>query len=92
VSTTLRVQWLPARPAGLSSSFEEEVFAQVCALQPVRPGPSQDELLAFEVDATGEVSLAYVFDHDFASQYDKTETWRATVRRAPVTLEGWRRG
>lgn len=91
MSTTLRVQWRPARPAELPAHFEAEVFAQVCALQPTRPGISQDELLAFEVSASGEVSLEYVFDHDFASQYDRTETWCATVRREPVTLEGWRR-
>lgn len=85
----LRVQWRTPRPTTLAPQFEAQVFAQVCALQPTRPGLSQDETLIFEVDAEGAVRLEYVFDHDFASQYDQTERWGAMVREGP-RLEDWR--
>lgn len=46
--------------------------------RPEIPGNSQDELLWFKEVSSGREGLTwvvrYVFDHDFASMYDKTDT------------------
>lgn len=81
----------------LAADFEQRVFAELSALQPRRPGASQDETLSFSQahvapDGTLQAQLEYVFDHDYASQYDRTERTRATVHVAAdgrVRLDGW---
>lgn len=76
----LRVSWRCSRPVELPPGAEARTFALVCGKQPARPGGSQDELLEFaEAARDGDgwrLSVGYVFDHDFASQYDKTERWQ----------------
>ncbi len=92
-----RFVWRAPRPAGLRADFEQRVFAAVCEVQPRRPGPSQDETLQFSgavlhADGSATVQLEYGFDHDYASQYDKTEWTTASVRlhrEGRVELVGW---
>lgn len=88
----LRTEWRVERPADLPADFESRVFAQVCGLQPNRPGNSQDEALRFSRDDAGALQLEYVFDHDYASQYDRTERWFATVTLTPEgpNVTDWR--
>ena len=74
-----RVDWMGGRPASVPERMEAEVYAAVCALHPLRPGPSQDETLIFELEAPGRARLRYVFDRDFASQYGQTQQWVAVV-------------
>lgn len=63
--------------------------------QPREPGPSQDELLIITaveaIDAETRVHFEWVFDHDFHSQYDATETWRgvAVLTERGDHLEAW---
>jgi alpha/beta superfamily hydrolase len=94
----LRVTWR-VEPNDAPSDLEPRAFALVCAKHPTRPGNSQDELLDITaVEATPEgwrLRFAYVFDHDFASQYDKTESWTVVAwlgRDGRDAIETWTRG
>ena len=90
----LRVSWSVDRPGDLPSDVVARVFELVCEKQEQRAGLSQDEALVFESatrrDDGWHVSGRYVFDRDYASQYDVTETWRfeAVVGDA-ATLSTW---
>jgi hypothetical protein len=76
----LRISWSVPQPGDLPADVIARVFELVCARQPERPGLSQDESLLFESAARRDdgwhLSGRYVFDRDYASQYDVTETWR----------------
>ncbi|MBL8940072.1 MAG: hypothetical protein JNM69_36320 [Archangium sp.] len=90
----LRVSWSVDRPGDLPLDVVARVFELVCEKQPERPGLTQDEALVFESAARRDdgwhVSGRYVFDRDFASQYDVTETWRfEAVVAAEATLTMW---
>lgn len=76
----LRLSWSVPQPGDLPADVVARVFDLVCARQPQRPGLSQDESLLFESAARRDdgwhLAGRYVFDRDYASQYDATETWR----------------
>lgn len=93
-SKKLRVSWSVDRPGDLPSDVVARVFELVCEKQPERPGLSQDEALVFESAARRDdgwhVSGRYVFDRDFASQYDATRTWRfEAIVGDQATLSTW---
>lgn len=90
----LRVSWSVDRPGDLPADVVARVFELVCERQAERPGLTQDESLVFESAARRDdgwhVSGRYVFDRDFASQYDVTETWRfEAVVGDQATLSTW---
>ena len=90
----LRLSWSVPQPGDLPAHVITRVFDLVCARQPERPGLSQDESLVFESAARRDdgwhLSGRYVFDRDFASQYDVTETWRFdAIIGDEATLSTW---
>lgn len=78
----LRLSWSVPQPGDLPASIVARVFELVCARQPERPGLSQGEALIFESAARRDdgwhLSGRYVFDRDYASQYDATRTGAST--------------
>lgn len=89
----LRLQWRGPPPAE-ADALARTVFALVAARQPGRPGPSQDETLTLEAVGPGVLAFEYVFDHDYASQYDATERWSGTAAliAGAWTRTDWRTG
>jgi hypothetical protein len=77
-----------------SPTLAPRLYALVRARLERTPGSSQDELLdvtAVEpVEGGARVTFTWVFDHDFASQYDQTEAWRGVASLGAVdVLEVW---
>lgn len=93
-SRTLRVNWsVPAERCPEDTA--QRLFVLARTRQPRLPGPSQDELLHITAVEAAEggarVHFEWVFDRDFHSQYDATETWRgvALLRSGADELERW---
>lgn len=81
----LRVEW-PAPPAAAAPAQARMLEGLWAALrqQHAAPGNSQDERLEVRAVTPGDagtfrVSFRYVFDNDYASQYDETEAFDAEV-------------
>lgn len=74
----LRVQWREVPDAVDREALIESVFTAICERQPTRPGGSQDEyvdLLEVVVADDGvHVRADYLFDWDYASAIDRTES------------------
>lgn len=94
----LRVTWR-VEPSDAPRDLEPRAYALVCSRQPRRPGNSQDELLDITaVEPTPEgwrLRFSYVFDHDFASQYDSSEAWVVVAwlgRDGRDAIEVWSAG
>lgn len=85
----LRLQWAPSihMPDPDRDAIVQGLWTGLRQQRPTPPGNSQDELLdVLQVQpAVGgmQITARYVFDADFASMYDKTETWQAVIELGP---------
>lgn len=84
-SKKLRVSWLAEPPAGLAKAgLVDVLYALARAQRADPPGNSQDEtfqILEFITEPVGgwRVRVGYVFDHDYASMYDQTDSFDVEV-------------
>lgn len=95
----LRVHWQGVHASALLAlEGEASLLCRVLNLirehQGLAPGNSQDETLHLTAKTDGalwRLEGRYTFDHDFASQYDQTETWNLELTRAggEWKLERW---
>lgn len=87
----LRLQWAPSIhvPDADRDAIVAGLWTGLRQQRPTTPGNSQDELIevlhvAPAAAAGGlQITVRYVFDADFASMYDKTETWQGVIELGP---------
>jgi len=74
-SKKLRLEWLgPRPPAATDQALLPAVWATLRSCWPSPPGNSQDERVTLRLVAEGRIAWEAVFDFDYASSTDKTET------------------
>lgn len=81
----LHLAWMgPRPPAPTDEVLLPALWTALRACWPTAPGTSQDERVTLRLVAEGRVAWEAVFDFDFASSSDKTETRSGVLDFVPA--------